>query len=168
VGDIDYAAWRFNIFCEHGGLTYRDIDRLTADRTLRPGMTYAQVVDALSAATDADERGESQSAIAAQRGVPAATDDQLSGALRWHALARVVGYNELAKDAQTLGEKVYLRLARDEARKDYERLGGEIQDTGPEPVIVVNTRPPFVVMSDADIELMREAVAAHDAQRGGR
>lgn len=86
-------------------------------------------------------------------------------ARRWDALARMVGYNELAKGAKTLGEKVYLRMGRDEARKAYERLGGTVDDSGPEPAVVVQTRPPFVVMSDADVELMREAVAAHDAAR---
>lgn len=88
-------------------------------------------------------------------------------ARRWDALARIVGYNELAREAKTLGEKVYLRLARDEARRQYQSLGGEVRDTGPEPEVVVGTRPPFVVMSAADVELMRAAVAQWDASHGG-
>lgn len=84
----------------------------------------------------------------------------------WDALARLVGYNELARGAETLGERMYLRLARDEARRAYEGLGGRVEDAPADaPVAVVPTRPPFLVLSDADVELMRKAVAEHDARR---
>lgn len=84
-------------------------------------------------------------------------------AARWDALARLVGYNELARDAKTVGEKLYLRLARDVAEESYVALGGQVKrsETGEE--IVVPTRPPFIILGPDDIELMRKAVVEYDA-----
>jgi hypothetical protein len=85
-------------------------------------------------------------------------------AARWDALARLVGYNKLVEDAQTLGERMYLRAARDAAREAYVRHGGEVHYEGDmQPIIVVNSRPPYIALSDEDIELMRAAVVERDA-----
>jgi len=54
----------------------------------------------------------------------------------FHA-ALVYGYNELAKQATTLGEKIYFRLHRNEAH----RLLNEMADTG---VTLVAVHPPDV------------------------
>ncbi len=82
---------------------------------------------------------------------------------RWDALARLVGYNELARDAKTVGEKLYLRLARDMAEEAYVALGGQVKRSETSEEIVVPTRPPFIVLGPDDIELMRRAVIEYDA-----
>ena len=96
-------------------------------------------------------------------GGPGPSDEEvLANAQKWDLLARVVGYNELVKKAETLGEKMYLRLARDSALAKYASLGGKYDVEQDEPVLVVQTRPPFLMLSDADMKLMREAVEEYD------
>lgn len=92
-------------------------------------------------------------------------------ALLWEALARLVGYNELARDATTLGGRMYLRLARDHALDQYVALGGKVEQApagkpAEKPAIVVPTKPPFLVLTSADFELMRAALAEHDIASG--
>jgi hypothetical protein len=102
-------------------------------------------------------------------GGPSQSDQEiLENAQKWDLLARVVGYNELVKTAETLGEKMYLRLARDSALAKYASLGGQFDVEQDEPVLIVQTRPPFLVLSDDDMKLMREAVAAHDERVASR
>jgi hypothetical protein len=86
-------------------------------------------------------------------------------AKRWDCLALLMGYNELAKDATTLGAKMYLRMGRDVAHKRYEELGGQIDITVTPPLVIVDTRPPWVALTQRDVDLMREAVADYDAGR---
>ncbi len=90
--------------------------------------------------------------------------DMTKNAELWDALARLVGYNELARNARTVGEKMYLRLARDEAQKVYESLGGKIDLKATPPEIVVQTSPPFIALDAEDIDLMREAIRAYEAR----
>lgn len=91
--------------------------------------------------------------------------DMMKNAELWDALARLVGYNELARNAKTVGEKMYLQLARDEAQKVYEGLGGKIDLKASPPEIVVQTSPPFIALDAEDIALMREAIDAFDQKR---
>lgn len=79
-------------------------------------------------------------------------------------LALVFGYNELAKTAPSLGEKVYCRLARDAAEAEYRRRGGELIRTDEEVVVTIRESP-RVTFSVKDIDLMRKAVEEHDGLR---
>jgi len=56
--------------------------------------------------------------------------EMTENASRWYYLALAHGYNELARKAETLGEKVYCRLGRDQAEEAYKQLGGQIERTG--------------------------------------
>lgn len=92
----------------------------------------------------------------------------VDGAKRWHLVATCIGYNELAKMAKTLGEKVYFRLIRDATEERLIEHGGQRLFKGPDEIIVEISVPdhmPYIRLSDADIELMREAVAAYDARK---
>jgi hypothetical protein len=86
---------------------------------------------------------------------------------KWDLLALIFGYNELAKSSQTLGEKVYMRLARDAAEKQYRELGGELDRKAEDEVIVVlREAMPRVVFMKQDINLMREAIREYDESNG--
>ncbi len=95
------------------------------------------------------------------------TEQQVRNAERWHTIALMFGYNELAKLATTLGEKVYCRLMRDRAEAEYKQLGGtdEIDRSGDKIVLVLSHVMPHVVFTEKDIEMMRAAVRAHDDER---
>jgi len=97
-----------------------------------------------------------------QPGAPAETP-AIEKATTWHNVALVHGYNELAKTSKTLGEKVYFRLARDQAEEWAAQAGVKINrgDQG-NVVLELTAKPPFIVFHERDIELMREAVAAFD------
>lgn len=85
---------------------------------------------------------------------------------RWTALAVCLGFNELAKLGESLGEKVYARLLRDKHLENFVRLGGNADLFKREPAvceIVMPERMPNVTFRAEDIELMRKAVAEHDA-----
>ena len=90
-----------------------------------------------------------------------------ANAERWHHLALVYGYNELAKLAETLGEKVFLRIARDHAEAECVRLGANItRPDGLGPILVtLSETAPYVVFHERDIELMRAAVQTYDAAK---
>lgn len=81
------------------------------------------------------------------------------------ATALVLGYNELAKMAPTLGERVYWRLAMDMARERAEALGAKFAFTEGEKSIVVPGAQPFIRFHERDIEEMRRVVAEHDASK---
>lgn len=86
----------------------------------------------------------------------------------WMALGTLIGLNQLANEAKTLGEKIFLRLARDHVKAEYIKLGGQINEQSDPPEIIVPTRPPFVALSPEDIELMRAAVAEYDEKKRRR
>lgn len=91
-------------------------------------------------------------------------DAGMADARRIHAAALMHGYNHLATEAPSFGAKVYMRMGRERARREFEALGGEVRETA-QAVTTVLTNPPFAVMTDRDIELMRAAVAERDAKR---
>ena len=99
------------------------------------------------------------------KGTP--TSEQMTNAARHHALAIVLGYNELAKLGTTLGEKVYYRLARDQGMQAFVAAGGNADVFAKEDgiaTIELPGGPPHVVFVKRDIELMRVCVAEHDAR----
>jgi len=85
---------------------------------------------------------------------------------RWHTLALIYGYNELAKVALTLGEKIYCSLIRGAYEGEYKKLGGKIEMQETEPsVITITHHMPHINLYARDIELMRKAVADFDAMK---
>jgi hypothetical protein len=93
------------------------------------------------------------------------TAEEKAGAERWTAVALCLGYNELAKQAENLGEKVYFRLLRDAAQERFIELGGKtiLSPEDPALTLEVGKGMPCVRFRPQDIELMRATVAAHDA-----
>jgi hypothetical protein len=93
-------------------------------------------------------------------------DATLNAAAAWDAIARMHGYNEMAKQAKTLGEQVYCRMARDAACEEAQALGADITRTevGGDVVMTIDEIAPHIIFKAADIEMMRAAVAAHDAR----
>jgi hypothetical protein len=83
----------------------------------------------------------------------------------WTVMAIALGYNELAKAADVLGEKVWFRLARDNAEAQFIALGGYkvFTDEANALEIQVPGAPFYVKFRKQDIEAMRAVVAAHDA-----
>lgn len=93
------------------------------------------------------------------------SDEELQlNAQRTDLLASILGYNELAKEAESWGEKIYLRFARDKCVELYKELGGELDLSGSTPLIVVNTRFPCLALTREDVELMRKAIEEFDAR----
>jgi hypothetical protein len=86
---------------------------------------------------------------------------------RWHSAALCLGFNEMTKLGKTLGEKVYWRMLREEAEKNFMSLGGK-RIFKKDPAILELSLPdgmPFVRFRKDDIELMRATVAAHDKKK---
>lgn len=87
----------------------------------------------------------------------------------WVALATMLGFNELAKLGKTLGEKAYFRLLRDNVSEQFIAAGGNADVFAKEESVVEIQVPysnaPFIKFRAQDIELMRDAVHAHDIER---
>jgi len=94
----------------------------------------------------------------------ALTEEQRAACLRWHYVAMCYGYNELAKKAKTLGEKVYCRVARDKAEQDFLDAGGDIGMTRDgTPILTLPDTMPRIEFRESDLELMRAEIARVDA-----
>jgi hypothetical protein len=95
---------------------------------------------------------------------PKLDEATLKSAAAWDAIACMHGYNEMAKLAKTLGEKVYCRMACDAACKMATDLGAEIHrtETGGEVLFTISEVSPSVKFRAEDIEGMRAAVLAFD------
>lgn len=84
----------------------------------------------------------------------------------WSLLAMIFGWNELVKRADSLGERVFCRMMRNDAHDRYVALGGCIDMSDKEkPVVVLTGYLPSIKLYPRDVELMRKAVANHDAAR---
>lgn len=94
-------------------------------------------------------------------------DEHMMTARKWDALASIIGFNELATNGKTLGEKVYFRISRDAAEKRYASLGGELNKSSVGPTILTIGPGPFIEFAERDIELMRDAVAKFDKKKAG-
>src|SRR5271155_2557662 len=98
------------------------------------------------------------------------TKEEFENAARFELLARLHGYNEMAKMSEILGEKVYCRLARDQIEALLEsRYGVKItRGTPDEPTLLtLGHKPPFIKFSERDIEMMRQTIAEYDEKKGG-
>ena len=82
----------------------------------------------------------------------------------WAAVALCHGYSELARKAVSLGERVFFRLCCDTAEQAVVAAGGKVDRTGPAPILVLGEKAPYVRFTAGDIEAMRVAVAAFDAE----
>lgn len=87
-------------------------------------------------------------------------------ASQWHFIALCFGYNELAKKAKLLGQKVYFRFARDHAQDELVKLGGSIDITREPTILTIKECMPHINFSEKDIEMMRETVKEYDAKKG--
>lgn len=82
-----------------------------------------------------------------------------------HLLALVFGHNELAKKAESLGEKVYHRLASENYVKALHKLGRAFVVHQPEgKFLEIKQGRACVTLYPRDIELMRKAIAEYDAK----
>jgi hypothetical protein len=109
-------------------------------------------------------------AAAEKRAVAAgATAQQGRQMAQLQAVATFLGFNELAKLATSLGERVYYRMCRETAKEHAELMGAELgyDDNAPGEriVMVLPGYNPTVSFREKDIEEMRAAVSAWDAGR---
>ena len=90
-------------------------------------------------------------------------------ALEWGRLALLFGYNELVKQAASLGERVAMRYMRKELEVSLEKdpvPGVELKVTHEGTIICTLTRHmPAIELFESDIELMRKAVAEFDERK---
>jgi hypothetical protein len=92
------------------------------------------------------------------------------GHRRWMQCALVFGYNELAKEAKTLGEKVCFRMARSHAHDLLLELGGRVEMQGEAEILVLPDPMPRIAFAARDVEFMRRSVLEFDyesAKNGG-
>lgn len=89
--------------------------------------------------------------------------------LYWMHLALCLGYNELAKMGKQLGDKVYFRLLRQQAQERFIEVGGHGNVFAEESEAIVTIEVshgfPRILFRERDIEMMRDAVHAHDVAR---
>lgn len=84
-------------------------------------------------------------------------------------IATAMGYNELAKLTDVLGEKVYYRLMREQYQKKLTEAGGQMLFAQDEGVcsIEVPGEAFRIKFLESDIAAMRQAVADYDAEKNG-
>jgi hypothetical protein len=83
----------------------------------------------------------------------------------WYNLALWWGFNEMAKEAETIQERILCRIAREHALSDLVKLGVEVE-CGRDPVVVeMPSKRPWIELTTADYDLMRKALAEHDASK---
>ena len=81
----------------------------------------------------------------------------------WSLWALVLGYNELVKQSESLGERAYFRLGRDQAVQELQALGVEVNMTYDGPVLLsLGEGRPHIEFREGDIQAMRETVAKWD------
>jgi hypothetical protein len=93
------------------------------------------------------------------------TKEQIKNAKVTHLLALILGHNELAKQAVSLGEKMYHRLACEQYAEAVRELDHKFVISESEPKLVtLGTERASVNLYPRDIELMRKAIAEYDAK----
>jgi hypothetical protein len=90
------------------------------------------------------------------------SEEQIERQRRWHFVALVYGYNELAFKAETLGEKAYFRMGRTTAEDELKALGVRLLGHDPVVLQMPESGPPYIQFYEKDIELMREVVRKFD------
>jgi hypothetical protein len=92
-------------------------------------------------------------------------------ALLWRYLALVYGWNELARQQDTLGAKLMCRRQSIEAESRVNGSGLAVVPRSRENPITITIdsrwRCPEIQFRESDWELMRAALAKHDAEKGG-
>lgn len=88
--------------------------------------------------------------------------DKEEFARQWQKVAMVYGFNELANQAKTLGEKVFFRMARDTVEDALVEEGFEVLKRDQTILQLPFPGPPFIRFTEKDIELMRETVKQYD------
>ena len=86
----------------------------------------------------------------------------------WRDIALVYGWNELAKMQDILGQKMFCRMESFVAEERVRKTGlATIPRNRENPVIITvdsNWRTPAMQFRESDYELMRKALAEHDAK----
>jgi hypothetical protein len=85
---------------------------------------------------------------------------------KWTALALVYGWNELAKTAEDLRSRLFFRVARGVAEKEYISLGGQVviqEKEEPLLKLMVEDHAPSIKLYPRDMDLIRKLVADTDA-----
>lgn len=90
--------------------------------------------------------------------------EQMEAAIRWHYVALCFGYNELAKQGKSLGDRLYFRMAAAQAEKDFQAAGGEIElhEKGM-PTLVLRDHMPSLKLSPSDVEMVRRFIRNYEA-----
>lgn len=83
-------------------------------------------------------------------------------------IAAIIGFNEMARQAPTLGEKVWHRDARDKMIEHLRAEGGEFRMDSDGVITLDTSFRPSAPFLPSDIELMRAVVAGYDAAKGER
>lgn len=84
----------------------------------------------------------------------------------WAHIAMVYGFNELARNAETLGEKVAFRLMVSKIEEWLVAHGVTIPKSSDNSVVLeIPCGPMTMQFRESDLELMRAAVAKLDAER---
>ncbi|MEN6535464.1 MAG: hypothetical protein ABFD89_17505 [Bryobacteraceae bacterium] len=81
----------------------------------------------------------------------------------WSLYAQWIGYNELARKSEKLGEKVFFRFVRAAVEVELVAAGLKIEITRDPVILTLDAKRPWIELTQADIELMRKCVAEHDA-----
>lgn len=86
----------------------------------------------------------------------------------WSRVAMILGFNELSKTVNTVGEKSFFRYMRDNIQADWEKEGGQKNFITYDDDIVVEIvapHPPHIRFYERDIEMMRDAVYKYDTEK---
>lgn len=81
---------------------------------------------------------------------------------KWCLIAQVFGFNELAKQQDTLGRKVFCRLARNSAERKLQGLGVKLEVSQDKVVLVLSDYVPHIEFTEKDLDLMRKEIASRD------
>jgi hypothetical protein len=84
----------------------------------------------------------------------------------WSILAQIHGYNQMALQATSLGERIFCRLARDKAESLYEQMSGTkiVHNNDNPTILVLPYSEPKLELKASDVELMRKYVNDFDRE----
>jgi hypothetical protein len=91
--------------------------------------------------------------------------EDLKSHLLFQTVALLLGYNELAKQTDILGEKAYFRLIRGQYEEMLKESGQTIEIIHDKVILTLGQRPLHVNSLEKDIELMRQTVAEFDLMK---
>ena len=83
----------------------------------------------------------------------------------WTLSALMLGFNELARQADTLGQRALARMFRDDAQRRLVEGGhARVNMTRPREILVLREQP-HLAFDERDVELMRACVAQWDMKK---